>query len=1077
MLSVASVRSASGAANYYGKDDFASADYYAGKDAGEVSIWAGAGAEAVGLTGDVGKADLERTLNGELPSGEKVGQVENRRAGIDLTFSAPKSVSLMAYVAGDKRILGKDGAHMAAVRQTMAWVEKNLTQGRKDIDGRKVPIASGNLTYGLFQHDTSRALDPQAHIHAVIANMTRMPDGKWQALHADKIWAGNTVIGSIYHAYLRSEMEKLGYKIEATGKHGTFEIAGVPKDVIDAFSQRRADILATAEGLGLKSAQGLRSVTARTRDPKLNVEDRAGLQRDWQDKAAGLGFDGKQILRDAEREVAGQSHVVSGPLDRGYQMISEAVQSARALVGHLLATPDPLVDRAVARIVVSPAAARAQFAVASAVRIHAQREAAFDTDRLGKTALDLHLKGVTIEHIENRITQLVGRGLLIPGQVRDHETTYTAVTTREGLATEERILGEMERGRGTASAIVAAADAPDRLQAASPHELNPGQLAAATMIIASEDRIVVVQGVAGAGKSTMLQAVARVAEAEGRKVLGLAFQNKMVADLKEGAGIEAQTIASFIWANERFLVEPDSAAARLRRDELKNTIIAVDETSMVSSADMLKLVRITETLGIDRLALVGDRQQLSSIDAGKAFAMLQAGGAATARMDKNIRQRTDTLRTVAALANVGKASQALRVLGDKVIETKGEDPAAHAAERWLNLSPAEREVTAVFASGRVARQTINADIQAGLRNEGVLTGSGETVSVYESVNATREELRYAHTYKQGQTLHVTGNVPEVSLRRGTFQVTRTFANGKVEIEGNGRRHRFEPGKIDPRITIERLQLSTKADITLHEGDRIRWTANDKDRGMLNSALARVLDTKDGHITVELANKDVVTLAPGDPMLARLDLAYSLNMHMAQGITTDKAITVMASYEQNLSNQRLFNVGVTRVRDDLTVVVDDSKKLMARLDRNAGNKTSALETLGRLDIDGPGARTTPTTSQPRGAAAQSRQGDSAASAIVGAREPIDLSDLPPMPAFSREDAARYASDDGLRGLSAGDDLTGVRWPLPGNEGTPLARGDALDPPLPGSGKPEADPPMPARGEPSLPLPEKNLGLEL
>ncbi len=208
------------------------------------------GAEAAGLTGDVGKADLERTLNGELPSGDKVGQVENRRAGIDLTFSAPKSVSLMAYVAGDKRILGKDGAHMTAVRQTMAWVEKNLAQGRKDIDGRKVPIASGNLTYGLFQHDTSRALDPQAHIHAVIANMTRMPDGKWQALHADKIWASNTVIGSIYHAYLRSEMEKLGYKVEATGKHGTFEIAGVPKDVIDAFSQRRTDILATAEGLG-----------------------------------------------------------------------------------------------------------------------------------------------------------------------------------------------------------------------------------------------------------------------------------------------------------------------------------------------------------------------------------------------------------------------------------------------------------------------------------------------------------------------------------------------------------------------------------------------------------------------------------------------------------------------------------------------------------------------------------------------------------------------------------------------------------------------------------------------------------
>ncbi|NWP47874.1 hypothetical protein GY986_25865, partial [Escherichia coli] len=84
----------------------------------------------------------------------------------------------------------------------------------------------------------------------------------------------------------------------------------------------------------------------------------------------------------------------------------------------------------------------------------------------------------------------------------------------------------------------------------------------------------------------------------------------------------------------------------------------------------------------------------------------------------------------------------------------------------------------------------------------------------------------------------------------------------------------------------------------------------------------------------------------DPMLSRLDLAYALNMHMAQGITTDKAITVMDSHERNLSNQRLFNVGVTRVRDELTMIVDDKEKLERQLDHNAGNKTSALETVGR-----------------------------------------------------------------------------------------------------------------------------------
>lgn len=107
------------------------------------------------------------------------------------------------------------------------------------------------------------------------------------------------------------------------------------------------------------------------------------------------------------------------------------------------------------------------------------------------------------------------------------------------------------------------------------------------------------------------------------------------------------------------------------------------------------------------------------------------------------------------------------------------------------------------------------------------------------------------------------------------------------------------------------------------------------------------------MTVETAGCEKLTLAPGDPMLSRLDLAYALNMHMAQGITTDRAITVMSSYERNLSNQRLFNVGVTRVRDDLTLVVDDKEKLTRQLDMNPGNKTSALETVGRIDIDRPG----------------------------------------------------------------------------------------------------------------------------
>ena len=494
-----------------------------------------------------------------------------------------------------------------------------------------------------------------------------MPDGKWQALHADKIWSNNTVIGSIYHAFLREEIEKLGYQVELKGKHGTFEVAGVPKAVLEAFSQRREAILEKAAELGITSPKGRDGVTTNTRDPKLNVEDREGLQRDWIEKAAALGFDGKALLDAALAR--SQERAPGSALERGYRAVTDAVASAWDKLGGVLRPHDPLVDRGLGRITQSPAEARAQLAVASAVRILSEREAAFNVNLLGKTALDLGLKGVTIDHVERRIEQLVERGQLIAGQARENDTRPRMVTTQEALRTEESILKAVEQGRGQATPMIDASAAPERLQAVAERELNPGQLAAATLIVSSEDRTVAVQGIAGAGKSTMLQSVARVAEAEGRTVTRPRFPEQDGRATWPRVPVSSrQTIASFVLANERHLTDRQTDAYDQARATFAGQMLVVDETSMVSSDDMLKLHQISDALGVDKLVLVGDRQQLSSIDAGKSFALIQAGGGTMARMDENIRQRTDQLRTVAALANVGAAGQAMKVLGDSVIE-------------------------------------------------------------------------------------------------------------------------------------------------------------------------------------------------------------------------------------------------------------------------------------------------------------------------------------------------------------------------------------------------------------------------
>jgi hypothetical protein len=258
----------------------------------------------------------------------------------------------------------------------------------------------------------------------------------------------------------------------------------------------------------------------------------------------------------------------------------------------------------------------------------------------------------------------------------------------------------------------------------------------------------------------------------------------------------------------------------------------------------------------------------------------------------------------------------------------------------------------VFASGRDARAELNQRIQEGLRSDGTLGKDGITLSVLERVNTEREELRYHQTYRAGQTLEVARAVSEIGLRRGSYEVLGVDAKGRVELKIGNRTVRFDPQKIDPNDKRDALGLTQRSEIKLHENDQIRWTANDKERGLYNASLAQVTGVSKDGISVKTADDQTVHLKQGDPMLERLGLAYAINMHMAQGVTTDKGIAVMSGSESNLSNQRLFNVTVTRVRDDLTLHTDNKDRLISAIERNEGNKTSALETVGRLEIDAP-----------------------------------------------------------------------------------------------------------------------------
>ncbi|MGC1468190.1 MAG: AAA family ATPase, partial [Sphingorhabdus sp.] len=728
--------------------------------------------------------------------------------------------------------------------------------------------------------------------------------------------------------------------------HGAFEIKGVAKEVRDEFSRRTLEINQKIKELGVKSDAGKKLVTLATRDLKLNVADRGDLLRDWKVRAEALGFDGKPLHSDALARAAASDR------PNFVEATQAALFDVQDRIGRFFRTGDPLVASGAAAVFMPADTLKAQHAVASAIRHLSEREAAFSPGDIVKAALGFQVKGLEVEPVATRISELLRSGALVAGQSNRADGHFDLVTTPDALKMEQTILDRIDAGQGQGRVIVPPDQVLAQLQeAAGDRPLNAGQSAAAIRILSGGDRSTLVQGVAGAGKSTMIGAVATAAAGQEVRILGLAFQNKMVADLKE-SGIEEQTIASFV---QRFAGPAHAGSGpkfESAKAELKNTVILVDESSMVSSRDMLRLTEIAQALSLDGLHFIGDRQQLSAIEQGKSFAVAQAAGVPMVRMDENIRQRNSPLLlAVAGLSNEGFAAQALDLLAahGRVTEDRTDHVAA-AANMWLALSASDRERTAIFTAGRNDRSRINMLVQGGLLKEGILAGEGLTVTALQGVNNSREELRHASTYKAGQVLEARMGVAEIGLAKGSYAVTRIDARGRISVSDGRSTIKFDPAKLDTQKRFDRLSLSERVELKLHDGDTILWRDRDKARGLEKSTYAKILKADGEGVTVDLGGNRQLHLPVGDPMLARLDLGYALNAHMAQGITKAAAIEVIGSYQRNLATQRTQNVLNTRATDDVRVVTDDLQQLKLQLARTPGNKTSALEAIGRVAVD-------------------------------------------------------------------------------------------------------------------------------
>lgn len=299
MMSIGSVRSAGSAGNYYTDKD----NYYVIGSMGE--RWAGEGAKALGLSGSVDVKTFTRVLEGKLPDGSDLSRAQDgtnkHRPGYDFTFSAPKSISVMAMLGGDKRLIE---AHNRAVDTAIKQVEA-LASTRIMTDGKRETQLTGNLVMALFNHDTSRDPEPQLHTHAVVANVTQH-DGTWRTLSSDKVgktgfienvYANQIAFGRLYRAALKDDVTAMGYETETVGKHGMWELKGVPTEPYSSRSKAIREAVGDDESLKSRDVAALD-----TRQSKQKVDPEQHLA-EWMTTLKETGFDIKAYREAADQRV------------------------------------------------------------------------------------------------------------------------------------------------------------------------------------------------------------------------------------------------------------------------------------------------------------------------------------------------------------------------------------------------------------------------------------------------------------------------------------------------------------------------------------------------------------------------------------------------------------------------------------------------------------------------------------------------------------------------------------------------------------------------------------------------------
>lgn len=873
MLSIGVLHSSAQAGIYYAQDD-----YYTKDSAGEPSRWHGKGAETLGLVGPVDRTQFEALLNGELPNGVVLrrGQEGKHQPGWDLTFSAPKSVSLVALVGEDSRVVE---AHNLAVTEALRYLEATTAQARIKQDGKSAIETTGNWIIARFTHDTSRELDPQLHTHAVVINATQRADDQWRALSSREMFRAKMVGGAIYRAELARALQRLGYEIAVKNRDGRFEVQGFTNEQLRHFSQRREEIKAALEKLGASGAKASATLALYTRARKGPI-DRTEVHSDWKRRAEAQGIDFRALI--SKRPSPREPHTAKPP--------NEAVVWA---IAHLTERESVIGHRDIVR--------------------HALE---FGT---GKTTLTEVMADIR-EAKKTRVLFPIGHGRF---------------TTTKAIVSESETLAAMRRGQGRARPIATIESAR---RAAQEHGLAADQSDAAVFILTSKDRVVGVQGYAGTGKTHMLRAVREVAERAGFAVRGFAPSATAARVLQQDAGIVSDTLS-------KHLLE---IAKESKPWQSETEVWVVDEASMMSTDQARALVSAADRQKA-RLVIVGDRQQLPAIEAGRPFAMLLERGMAFAEMRLVKRQENAVLCAAVMDSIQRRADAALKKLADQTYAIPNRKTRIEAiVNDYLARPQNERDATLIVTGVNDDRREINEQIRARLKEEKGQEGPEAKATVLVQRDLTRAELTQPNSYQTGDIVRFGRAYAKLGVESGAyFMVAGIDAERDiVDLAKDSKSIVWEPRRAS---NVEVYQEENR---TVIAGDRLRWTRNDRDLGRRNGDAVEVIavDTSKGMATVR-----------GSRIVEALDLkgdrhwehAYASTVHAAQGKTADRVLVHLDTKFEKTIGSESFYVAISRARHEARLYVDDRSRLPVAIGQSQQKQyglealeSAAFSTVGR-----------------------------------------------------------------------------------------------------------------------------------